>query len=180
VPCQLLIPNLMSSPYRLHSPALQQPVSAPVVMSQSGSTDSSRKLSDVFNGRNESELVTDWEVGRVCQGLQLVGDYHQREYLSRRGECPRNRDTRGSFWGLFDASQNTSSGQGTLWRATCPHNIPFVTYPTPLVSPVPGPTTSSATSDPTSSLGDYTSQSSRCLSFSKYCFVMRSTYFLFY
>jgi hypothetical protein len=42
-------------------PRLAAAVSAPVVISQSGSADSSRKLSDLFNGRNESELVTDLE-----------------------------------------------------------------------------------------------------------------------
>lgn len=39
-------------------------------------------------------------------------------------------------------------------------DTPFVTYPTQSVSPVPDPTTSSATPDPTSSLDDYASQSS--------------------
>jgi hypothetical protein len=38
-------------------PGLQQPVSAPVVISQSGSTDLSRKLSDLFNGQKE---LTEW------------------------------------------------------------------------------------------------------------------------
>jgi len=42
-------------------PSLQQPVSAPVVTLQSGSTDWSIKLSDLLNGRKESELMTDWE-----------------------------------------------------------------------------------------------------------------------
>jgi hypothetical protein len=42
-------------------PGMQQPVSAPVVISQSGSTDPSRKLSDLFNGCKESELMTRWE-----------------------------------------------------------------------------------------------------------------------
>ena len=39
-------------------------------------------------------------------------------------------------------------------------DMPFVTYPTQPASPVPDPTTSSATPDPTSSLDDYASQSS--------------------
>ena len=40
---------------------MQQAVSVPVVISQSGSTDSNRKLSDLFNGHEESELTTGWE-----------------------------------------------------------------------------------------------------------------------
>jgi hypothetical protein len=43
-------------------PGLQQPVLAPVVIEQSGSeADSSRKLSDLLNGRKGSELMTEWE-----------------------------------------------------------------------------------------------------------------------
>ena len=42
-------------------PDLQQSVSPPVANSKSGSTDSSRKLSDLSNGQKESELMTDWE-----------------------------------------------------------------------------------------------------------------------
>jgi hypothetical protein len=78
-------------------------------------------------------------------------DYNQRECHSRRGGGsgrPRTRDARSFLLGFFDA-QDTSARQATLWRATSPHFMPFVTYPTQPASPVPDPTTSSATPDPT-------------------------------
>jgi hypothetical protein len=55
---------------QLSFPDLEQPISSPIVVSHSESTGMSRKLSDLFDPRKESELMTDPDFQRTCQGLQ--------------------------------------------------------------------------------------------------------------
>jgi hypothetical protein len=96
-------------------PGLQQPVSAPVVTSPSGSTDSSRKLSDLFNGRKESELATDLE---DISGTPTTTN----ESAAQGGESVDVRETETPevpSGGLSNA-RDPSHRQSALWRATCP------------------------------------------------------------
>lgn len=136
-------------------PGLQQPVPSPVVISQSESTDVSRKLSDLFDARKESELMTDWEdMSRTptttnesaAQGRESHNEPEIQDVPSRGSSTP---ETPALDKLPFDQPRvHTSNG-----------DTQSVTYPTQPMSPAPDPN-SSATPDPTSSLDDYTSQSS--------------------
>ena len=141
-------------------PGLQQPVSAPVAISKSGSTDSSRKLSDLFNGRKESELMTDWEnMSRTptttTDKSAAQGRESQNDPETEAPEVP----SRGSSTTPETPAIDDREPYGESRVHTSNGDTPFVTYPTQSVSPVPDPTPS-ATPDPTSSLDDYASQSS--------------------
>jgi len=138
-------------------PGLQQPLSAPVVISQSGSTDISRKLSELFDGQKGSELMTDWED------------------MSRTPTTTNESTTQGreSHNEPEPETQEVPSGGSSMPETPAHDELPLdeprvsasngdaqsVTYPTQPMSPAPDPN-SSATPDPTSSLEDSTSQSS--------------------
>jgi serine/arginine repetitive matrix protein 2 len=116
----------------------------------------SRKLSDLFDARKESELMTDWEdMSRTptttnesaAQGRESHNEAETQDVPSRGSSTPETPalDKPPSF---DQPRVHTSNG-----------DIQSVTYPTQPMSPAPDPN-SSATPDPTSSLDGYTSQSS--------------------
>jgi len=140
-------------------PGLQQPVPAPVVISRSGSTNASRKLSDLFDGRKGSELMTDWEDISRTPTTTNESAAQARESQSVPEHEPETREI----------SSGGSSTPETPARDRPPFDDPrvrasngdaqSVTYPSQSISPALDPN-SSATPDPTSSLDDYASQSS--------------------
>ncbi|KAH9056579.1 hypothetical protein EDB87DRAFT_1579298 [Lactarius vividus] len=137
-------------------PGLQQPILGPVVTSQSGSTDVSRKpsLSDLFDARKDSELMTD-----MSRTPTTINDNTPQSGASQNGHEAEGR----AF------SPEGSSTPETPAYDKQPYDTPHVlasngdaqseTYPAQSMSPAPDPN-SSATPDPTSSLDDYASQSS--------------------
>jgi serine/arginine repetitive matrix protein 2 len=143
-------------PSQSSQPNLQQPNLGPVVTSQSGSTDLSRKpsLSDLFDPRKDGDLVSDMS----------------RTPTTLNENAPQSRASQNSH----EAEGRESSPEGSSTPETpahdkLPYDTPHVlasngdaqseTYPAQSMSPAPDPN-SSATPDPTSSLDDYASQSS--------------------
>ena len=128
-------------------PGEQQPVSPPVVISQS-STDASRKPSDLFDGR------TDWEdmsrTPTTTNESTAQGRESQNDPEPETPEIPSG----GSSTPETPAHERPAFDEPRVLTSNG-----FVTYPTQSASPVPDPN-SSATPDPTSSLDDYASQSS--------------------
>ena len=149
-----LFPSTSSQP---SFPDLQQPVSAPVVISQSESTDASRKLSDLFDGRKQRELMTDWEdtsrTPTTTNESAAQGKESQNDSGPETPEVPSG----GSSTPETPAHDRPPFGEPRVHALN--GDAQFVTYPTQPVSPVPDPN-SSATPDPTSSLDGYASQSS--------------------
>ncbi|KAI0281542.1 hypothetical protein BC826DRAFT_1068957 [Russula brevipes] len=145
-----------SQPSQPPFPGLPQPVSAPVVVSQSGSTDNSRKLSDLFDGRKEGVLMADWEdmsrTPTTPNESTMQGRESQHEIEPETREVPSGGsstpETPAHDKPLLDEPRARASNG----------DAQSVTYPTQPVSPAPDH--SSATPDPTSSLDDYASQSS--------------------
>lgn len=137
-------------------PGLPQPVPSPVVISQSESTDVSRKLSDLFDARKASELMTDWEDMSRTPTTTNESAVHGRESHNE----PETEDvpSRGSSTPETPALDKPSFDDQPRVR-TSNGDAQSVTYPTQPMSPAPDPN-SSATPDPTSSLDDYASQSS--------------------
>lgn len=137
-------------------PSFQQPILGPVVTSQSVSTDVSRKpsLSDLFDARKDSELMSD-----MSRTPTTINDNASRRASLQNGHEAERRDF----------SPEGSSTPETPAHDKQPYDTPLVlasngdaqseTYPAQSMSPAPDPN-SSATPDPTSSLDDYASQSS--------------------
>ena len=137
-------------------PSLQQPILGPVVTSQSGSTDLSRKpsLSDLFDPQKDGELVSD--MSRTPTTIN--------ENAPQSMACQDDHEADGR-----ESSPDGSSTPETPAHDKLPYDTPHVlasngdaqseTYPAQSMSPAPDPN-SSATPDPTSSLDDYASQSS--------------------
>ena len=153
-----------SSHYSLQQPipshhSLQQPILGSVVTSQSGSTDMSRKpsLSDLFDARKDSELMTDMS--------RTPTTINENPPLSRASQNGDEAEERGF-------SPEGSSTPETPAHDKQPYDAPHVlasdgdaqseTYPAQSMSPAPDANSSatSATPDPTSSLDDYATQSS--------------------
>ncbi|KAH9013745.1 hypothetical protein EDB85DRAFT_2076558 [Lactarius pseudohatsudake] len=120
-------------------PGLQQPVLGPVVTSQSGSTDVSRKpsLSDLFDARKDSELMTD-----MSRTPTTINENTPQSGASQNGHEAEGR----AF------SPEGSSTPETPAYDKQPYDTPHVlasngdahseTYPTQSMSPAPDPNSS--------------------------------------
>ncbi len=154
----LITKGLFPSPSSQPSshPTFQQPILGPVVNSQSGSTDMSRKpsLSDLFDARKDGELMED-----MSRTPTTINENLSQSRASQNGhEAERH-----------EYSPEGSSTPETPAHDKQPHDTPHAltsigdaqseTYPAQSMSPAPDPN-SSATPDPTSSLDDYASHSS--------------------
>jgi len=146
-----------SQSFQASFPDLQQPVSAPVVISQSGSTDVSRKLSDLFDSRKESELMTDWEDMSRTPTTTIESTAQGRESHNESEPETQEVSSAGSSTPETPAHDKPPFIEP---RVRTPNgDAQSMTYPTQSMSPAPDPN-SSATPDPTSSLDGYASQSS--------------------
>ena len=152
----LINKGLFPSQSSQSSHSLQQPILDPVVTSQSGLTDMSRKpsLSDLFDARNDSELMTD-----MSRTPTTINENRPQTRASQNSHEAEARES----------SPDGSSTPETPAHDKQPYDTPHVlasigdaqseTYLAQSLSPAPDPN-SSATPDPTSSLDDYASQSS--------------------
>ena len=152
----LINKGLFPSQSSQSSHSLQQPILDPVVTSQSGLTDMSRKpsLSDLFDPRKDSELTTD-----MSRTPTTINENRPQTRASQNSHEAEARES----------SPDGSSTPETPAHDKQPYDTPHVlasigdaqseTYLAQSLSPAPDPN-SSATPDPTSSLDDYASQSS--------------------
>ncbi|KAI9509498.1 hypothetical protein F5148DRAFT_1187202, partial [Russula earlei] len=148
-----------SQPSQPSFPGLQQPVSAPVVITQSESTDVSRNLSDLFDGRKEKQLLADWEdISRTPTTTnESAAQSRQSQNVPEPESETREVPSAGSLTPETPARDRPPFDEARILALN--GDAQSVTYPTQSVSPAPDPN-SSATPDPTSSLDDYASQSS--------------------
>jgi len=138
-------------------PGLQQPVSAPVVISQSGSTDMTRKLSDLLHGGEENDIMTDWEDMSRTPTTTDESTAQGRE--SRNASEPETLEVPSGGSSTPETPAHDKPPFIEPRVRTPNGDIQSMTYPIQSMSPAPDPN-SSATPDPTSSLDGYATQSS--------------------
>ncbi|KAI9512440.1 hypothetical protein F5148DRAFT_903024 [Russula earlei] len=135
---------------------LQQPVSAPVVITQSGSTDESRNLPDLLDGRKERRV--NWEdIWTPTTTNGSAAQSRQTQNVPEPESSTRELPSAGSLTLETPARGRSSFSEERI--ITSKGDAQSVMYPTRFISPTPDPNLS-ATPNPTPSLDGYASQSS--------------------